>query len=595
MKKVVFSSGPDYAKRGYHYVKNYGVPKLYRKARERLSRDALERDYQEWMLAERPADSEKELQREHHFPWEPLISIVVPTYCPEEVFLREMIESVLKQTYGKLELCIADGGGETDFTEQIIRGYMKQDDRIRYRKLPENLGISGNTNEAVAMAEGDFLAFLDHDDLLEEHALFEIVRWLQEHPSAELIYTDEDKVAADSGMFFHPHLKPDFNLELLRSNNYICHFLVVRRELLQRVGFFRPEYDGAQDYDLVLRCAEQTGEIGHVPRVLYHWRSHRASTSADPSCKDYTRLAGRHALEAHLERMGLAAQVEDLDDPGFYRVSYELQSVPKVCVVLLDVPNLNTLKRFVKAIQANRTYANFEILALIDASEKNKLIGNFVKEHRQTPIKVVYCTSACNKFVTFSRLAEKLDSEYLLFLESRTERISRGFLETFLGNAERPEVGAVGGRVYDSAGRLKCGAKVLGLDGLAGDAFAGLRMGYTGYFHKTILRQNFHAVSGEAMMVRREYFLKAGGFSEDVEDRMKDVDLCLKLERMGLQNVYEPGVLLIEQKYRTRKRKAARPAAAFEKKWKELLLEPDKYYNENLSLEAHDFRVREFR
>lgn len=583
------------AKRGYHYVKSYGVAKLYRKARERLDRNVLEKRYQEWMLEGRPADSEKELQREHHFSSQPLISIVVPIYCTPEIFLREMLESVLKQTYGHLELCLADGSGEDTVPETIIREYMQQDPRIRYQKLSENKGISENTNEALRMASGDYVALLDHDDLLEEHALFEIVKWLQDHPDTDMLYTDEDKVTFDSETFFQPHFKPDFNLELLRSNNYICHFLVVKRELLEKTGAYRKEFDGAQDYDFILRCSENAENIGHIPQVLYHWRCHKASTAANPESKAYAYEAGRRAVEAHLKRQNVEARVEPMDNPGFYRVTYALQSVPKVSIVLLDVSKLDVLRRFVKAISRNRTYTNYEILVLWDAPEKNKLILNFIKEHRQTPIKVVYCTSACNKFVTFSRLAEKLDSEYLLFLESRVDKISRGFMENFLGNAQRPETGAVGGRIYDNSGRLKSGAKVLGLNGLAGDVFAGLKFGYTGYFHKAVLQQNFHAVSGKAMMVRRSLFLQAGGFSEDVEDRLKDVDFCLKLEKMGYKNIYEPGIVLVEQKMSTRRRKAVRPAVIFEKKWKDLLLQPDGYYNCNLSLEDNNYRIREFR
>lgn len=595
MKKNGLPAGPGYARRSYHYVKNYGVAKLYLKARERLDRNALEKEYQNWLLAGRPADSEKELQREHHFSYEPLISVVVPIYRTPEVFLREMIESVLSQTYGRLELCLADGSGEDSSAERIVRAYAQQDSRIKYKKLPENLGIAGNTNAAMEMASGDYLSLLDHDDLLEEHALFEIVRWLQEHPDTDLLYTDEDKVTFDSGTFFQPHFKPDFNLDLLRSNNYICHFLVVKRELAGKAGGYRAAYDGAQDYDFILRCSEQARSIGHIPQVLYHWRCHAASTAADPENKAYACDAGKRAVEAHLERMGVNGKVESMDNPGFYRVSYDLLSVPKVSIVLLDVAGISALRRFVKVMGRNRTYTNLEILVLLDTPEKNKLILNFIKEHRQIPIKVVYCTSACNKFVTFSRLAEKLDSEYLLFLESRVEKISKGFMEIFLGNAQRADAGAVGGRVYDDRCRMKYGAKILGLNGLAGDAFAGLKLGYTGYFHKAVLQQNFHAVSGKAMMVSREHFLEAGGFSEDVEDRLKDVDLCLKLEELGLKNIYDPGIILIEQKMRVRRKRSPRGAAVFEKKWKDLLLEPDGCYNCNLSLEHSDYRIREFR
>lgn len=583
----------NYAKRGVQYVKNYGMTGLYLKVQERLYRNNLEKDYQEWMYAMRPAESEKRLQREHQFSYQPLISVIVPLYQTPELYLREMIESVLGQTYGNLELCLADGSGDDPTVETIVQSYQKQDARVRYQRLPENLGIAGNTNAAASMAAGDYLALLDHDDLLEEHALFEIIHYLQEHPDTDLLYTDEDKVTFDSAHYFQPHFKPDFNLDLLRSNNYICHLLVVKRTLFEAAGPYREAFDGAQDYDFILRCCEKADKIGHIPKILYHWRCHDLSTAGDPQSKLYAYEAGQKAVEEHLKRMQVEASVEPLENPGFYRVNYTLLSAPKVSIILLDVPNLHVLRRLFRAITIERTYANLEVLLLLDAPVKNKLILNFVKEHRQIPIKVVYCTSACNKFVTFSRLAEKLDSEYLLFLESRIEKVSKGFIERFLGNAARAKAGAIGGRVYDCRRRLRYGAKILGLKGLVGDAFAGLRIGYTGYFHKASLQQNFHAVSGKAMMVKRERFLEVDGFSEEVEDRMKDVDLCLKLEKRGYLNIYEPSIILVEQNYRTRRRKAARPAAVFEKKWRDLLTIPDRYYNCNLSLEDTDCRVKD--
>ncbi len=581
------------AKRGYHYMKSYGVTRLYLKVREHLERNSLEKGYQEWMESMRPTPSEKESQRRCSFADGPLVSIVVPVYRTPEGFLREMLESVLSQTYGKLELCLADGSGEDSSVERVVQEYAEKDSRVHYQKLSRNLGISGNTNAAFQMASGDFVALLDHDDLLEEHALFEVAKWLEGHPGTDVLYTDEDKVTFDSKTYFRPHFKPDFNLDLLRSNNYICHFLVVRRSLAEEVGLYREEFDGAQDYDFILRCCERAGTIGHIPKVLYHWRSHMESTAENPESKAYAYEAGRRAVEMHLQRTRTIAQVEQMENPGFYRVNYGLLSSPKVSVVLLDAPKPEALRRFVKVLKKSQTYENYEVLALLEGSEKTKIILKFIKEHRQTPIKVVYCTSACNKFVTFSSLAQKLDSDYLLFLDGRMEKISSGFMETFLGNAERPEAGAVGGRVYDNDRRLKHGAKVLGLMGPAGDAFAGLHAGYTGYFHKAVLQQNFHAVSVQAMMVSRKHFLEAGGFSEDVEDRFKDVDLCLKLEGLGLRNIYDPGIVLIEQKGRNpRKKKLARPADAFERKWRELLDRPDAFYNCNLSLEDPDFRIR---
>lgn len=307
----------DYAKRGYHYMKNYGLSKLYLKARDRLERDRLEKNYQEFLFAGRPAESELQLQREHRFSYEPLISIVVPVYRTPEAFLREMVESVLGQTYASLELCLADGSGDDDHTERILKAYAEKDPRVRYEKLPENLGIAGNTNAALDLASGDYVALLDHDDFLEKHALFEIVRFLQNHRDADMLYTDEDKVTFDSKTYFHPHYKPDFSLDLLRSNNYICHFLVVGKKLLEKAGRYRESFDGAQDYDFILRCSELAGEIGHIPQVLYHWRCHQASTAGNPDSKSYAYEAGRKALEEHFERTGTDARIECMDNPDF--------------------------------------------------------------------------------------------------------------------------------------------------------------------------------------------------------------------------------------------------------------------------------------
>ncbi len=582
----------DDAKRGYHYAKSYGVGKLYYKARERLERNGLEKNYQDWLFAGCPSAREKELQRGHQFSFRPLISIVVPLYRTPEMFLREMVESVLAQTYGNLELCLADGSGDASL-EPLLSGYMNQDARIRYRRLPENLGISGNTNEALRMATGEYVALLDHDDILEEHALFEVVNLLQDRPELELIYTDEDKVSPDSATFFRPHFKPDYNPELLHSNNYICHFLIIKRELAECVGGFRGEFDGAQDYDFILRCVERTEKIGHIPQVLYHWRCSEDSTAGNAGNKSYAAEAGKRALEAHLKRCGEEARADCLDNPGFYRLHYTLLTVPKVCIVLLGAPDTGKLRKFLKAVSKRRTYTNFEMLMLLDMPKKNKTILNFIKEYRQIPIKVVYCTGACNKFVTFTSLAEKLESEYLLFLDSRIGMVGADYMELLLGYAQRAGVGAVGGRVYDNNLRLRYGARIMGLNGQAGVAFEGLKAGYTGYFHKAILQQDYHALSGQALMVSRESFLKAGGFSEDVEGRMRDVDLCLKLERLGLRNVYEPGAVFILQKCREGRRKAVRPAVQFAKKWKDFLKEPDVYYNPNLSLKDTDFRIGE--
>lgn len=287
----------------YGEVKKNGVSNTYYKVKEKRAKTLALKDYDSERLAQLPSAEELAAQKKRHFMRAVTFSIVVPTYHTPEDFLRQMVESVLGQTFCRVELCIADGSSD-ESVESIIREYQEKDPRIKYQRLSENKGISENTNEGLKMASGEYIGLLDHDDLLEPHALYEMRMVLAKNPQADVIYSDEDKVSFDLKHYFEPHFKPDFNRDLLRSNNYICHFLVMKRELLEKVGEFRSEYDGAQDFDLVLRLTEAAECIVHIPKVLYHWRCHEASTANNPMSKLYAYEAGRRAVEAHLERCG---------------------------------------------------------------------------------------------------------------------------------------------------------------------------------------------------------------------------------------------------------------------------------------------------
>jgi len=289
--------------RGLRYIRQYGPAQLYIKIKERRDRNRAEAGYDRWLRNQLPDGAEDAKQRAAAFEAMPCISVLVPAYETPEPFLRQMIESVLSQSYSHLELCIADGS-PGDGVQKIVESYGEKDSRIRYQRLSENRGISENTNEALAMATGEYIGLLDHDDLLLPGALFEVVKALNEAGGADAVYTDEDKVNMDLTHHFQPHFKPDFNLEYLRSNNYICHFFVVKRELACQVGGFQREFDGAQDHDFIFRCTEQAGKVLHIPKVLYSWRCHEASTASNPESKRYAYEAGKRAVAAHLKRMG---------------------------------------------------------------------------------------------------------------------------------------------------------------------------------------------------------------------------------------------------------------------------------------------------
>ena len=327
--RLIKKLSPYTVQKGLRYLKHYGLKEFWIRLHERFEPEEV--PYGPWYEAYRPDEETLEKQRKRKFSDGPLISIVVPAYLTPERFLRQMLDSLLAQTYENWELCLANGSPEDPDMQTVLRSYAEMDRRIRYQDLKENLGIAENTNAAFAMAEGDFIALLDHDDLLAPNALYEIAAALEEHPEADVIYTDEDKVTTDLSEHFQPHLKPDFNLDLLRSNNYICHFLVMDADLMKKLAF-RPECDGAQDYDLVLRAVSEvlaadgrSGEerILHIPRVLYHWRCHEASTAANPHSKKYAYEAGLRALQDHAAERGIPAKAEETRHVGFYRLKYK--------------------------------------------------------------------------------------------------------------------------------------------------------------------------------------------------------------------------------------------------------------------------------
>ena len=363
--------------KGIRYLKHYGFKEFLIRLEEKKEQEAI--PYGDWYEKMKVRDDELEKQKKECQKWEnpPRISIVVPLYRTPERFLREMIESVMASSYPYWELCLADGtpadgtadrapaDGKSEGARKVsalypvIQEYMDRDGaekkRICYEHLMENGGIAENTNAAIAMATGTYLAFLDHDDVITPDALYEMAAKIrqmqQEGKKADLLYSDEDKTDADLSRFVDPHLKPDFNIDLLRANNYITHFLVVSKELLEKTGGIRKDYDGAQDYDFVLRCVEQADSVVHIPKILYHWRVHELSTAGGGGSKDYALLAGKRALEDHLKRSGISAAVENTQYFGFYRVHYELKEKPLVSIIIPNKDEAETLRKCLKAIE----------------------------------------------------------------------------------------------------------------------------------------------------------------------------------------------------------------------------------------------------
>lgn len=511
-----------------------------------------------------------------------------------------MIDSLLAQTYGNWELCIANGSPEDSAMKKVLEEYTKKDSRIRVSELTENKGIAGNTNAALEMAQGEFVGLLDHDDLLAPNALYEIVRALDEDRNLDAVYTDEDKVTTELDEHFQPHLKPDFNLDLLRSNNYICHFFVVRRSIVQKVGGFCQEFDGAQDHDFIFRCIETAEKVGHIPEILYHWRTHKASTADNPASKMYAFDAGKRAIEAHLKRTGTEGIVSHTPDLGFFRVKYPVQGQPLVSVIIPNKDEKETLKACIDSIREKTEYPNYEII-IVENNSTTDEIFQYYKELSQDPrIRLLRWKKEFNYSAINNYGVRHANGEYLLFLNNDVTVITPGWIKELLGVCQRPEVGAAGVKLIYPDNTIQHAGCVIGLGGIAGHMFVDMPANRTGYLHKASILQDMSAVTAACMMMKRTAFEEAGGFTEKLSVAFNDVDLCLKVRKNHKLIVYDPYVQLYHMESKTRgaednKEKVRRFQEEIEYmrcQWIDILKKGDPYYNKNLSLTKWNYSLR---
>lgn len=594
--KVLKKVSPYNIKKGILYLRHYGPKEFWVKLTERFQADDV--DYEQWYENHKALPEELEKQKNEKWKRKPLISIVVPVYNTPQVFLRQMIESVQNQSYSEWELCIGNASPENKEMKKILEEY-KNDARIKEVEIPENKGISQNTNRAMEIASGELIGLLDHDDLLAPNALYEIAKAVNEHLDVEVIYTDEDKVTTDLKEHFQPHLKPDFNLDLLRSNNYICHFFVASRDLIKRVGGFRPEFNGAQDYDLILRCTEQAKQIVHIPKILYHWRVHKASTADNPASKMYAFDAGKRAIEEHLVRCRTKGTVQHTKDLGFYRVKYEVCGEPLVSIIIPNKDQSEALKKCLDSIREKTSYRNYEIIIVENNSEEPETFA-FYKKIAGEKIKVVtwegeFNYSAINNFgVRHAR------GDYLLLLNNDVEIINGDWLTEMLSHCQRKEVGIVGAKLYYPDNTIQHAGIIIGIGGVAGSVFVGLPRAFSGYLHKASIQLDLSAVTAACMLVKRSVFEQVGGLEEKLKVAFNDVDFCLRVREKGYLVVYDPYAELYHYESKTRgaedtKEKIRRFQTEIEymrSHWIGLLKKGDPYYNCNLSLTKWDYSLK---
>ena len=556
-------------------------------------------DYAKWREGDSLTDKERQDQKKRKWKQPVKISVLVPAYRTPESYLRQMIESVQAQTYENWELCIADGSGKEESLEKIVSQYAAKDSRIRYQLLDKNEGISGNTNAAIRMASGEYLAFFDHDDLLAEDALYEAARAIEEQ-KAELIYTDEDKVRADLSEYFQPHFKPDYNPDLLCANNYICHLVVVKKELADRVGGLRKEFDGAQDHDFLLRITERTDRIVHIPKVLYHWRIHKASTADNPASKLYAYQAGQKAISEHLKRLGLEAEVSQTKDFGFYRVSYPVQGTPLVSIVIPNKDEKDTLKACLESIKEKTTYPSYEIVIVENNSQTSEIFEYYKEIDGKDGIRVVTWKEPFNYSKINNFGFQYAKGDYVICLNNDITVITPSWIEEMLGYCQRPGTGIVGVRLYFPDDTIQHAGIIVGMGGCAGSLFVGMNRKRTGYMHKAALVQDLSAVTAACMMVKREAFEAAGGFEESLAVAFNDVDFCLKVRRAGYLVVYNPYAELYHYESKTRgledspekQRRFQSEIEYMRCHWLDILKRGDPYYNRNFSLKDCNYSIR---
>ena len=593
-----------YVEKGIRYWKSQGAAALAEKVVTKVKNVRQgPPSYQKWIRHHLPDRNELEKQKKTSFGYRPKISFVVPLYKTPEKYLRRLTESFQEQTYSNWELCFSDGSGAQSPLTELLKELTAKDNRIKYVSHEEPLQISENTNSAIEIATGDFIAFADHDDELTPNALFECVKAINEKPQTLVIYTDEDKMSMDGHKFFQPHFKPDYNPDLLCTVNYICHLFVVSRKVIEKVGGLRSEFDGAQDYDFVLRCVEavKDEEICHIPKILYHWRCHEDSTAENPESKLYAFEAGRRAVQAHYERTGIHAEVFKGEYLGLYRTKFIRDHDPLISIIIPNKDHIDDLKRCMESIEQKSTYKNYEYIIVENNSTDSATFEYYKKLEAENPkVRMVYWDGVFNYSAINNYGASFAKGEYLLLLNNDTEIINPDCLEELLGYCMRKDVGAVGARLYYEDDTIQHAGVVIGFGGIAGHCFVQQKRGTTGYCHRIICAQDYSAVTAACMMVKKSAFDAVGGLSEELAVAFNDIDFCMKLRKAEYLIVYNPYAELYHYESKSRgledtPEKVARfnkEIATFEKKWPEILENGDPYYNPNLTLKSQDFSLK---
>lgn len=554
VKQISERLNKENVKKGFEYIRRNGVSRFWTLAKAKAF--PAGKSYKEWYEEHCPTKEELMRQREVEFSVQPLISIVVPTYQTPVPFLKDMIDSVRKQSYEKWELCIADGSlnGDENDTKVIrvreeLNRYSMEDKRIKVVYLEENQGIAENTNQALALATGEYIGLFDHDDMLTPDALYEIVKAINDY-DYDVLYTDEDKISEDSHDYKKPVFKPDYSPELLCANNYITHFFVAKKSIVDRLGGFRKEYDGSQDYDFIFRCVELAKKVGHVSKVLYHWRMHGGSVAGDPTSKMYAYDAGKKAIQSHYDRVGIQANVEHMERLGLYHTEYKMIKQPLISVIIYGEDDEK--KKRCSEWFKRKDYSNLEILA-----------------------------SAGINVEEINALAEKARGSYLFFVSENLESVEREALQQMAGVLQIQNVGAVSGKVIGRKHTVEDVGVVFRTNGDLCKANYGIGDCDYGDMFRAKVMSNYSILSLNCFMTHKNTFEELGRFNKHFSLSFAAADYCLKLRMHGKRCVMQASTVweskgsmktgMINDEERER----------FYEEWQEVLRMGDSYYNSN--------------
>ena len=558
-------------------------------------------NYQKWLNKNYPTPEilKQKAQKVENFSYKPLISLIMPAFNTPECFLREAIESVLNQVYSEWELCIADDASSEDL-RKVLEEYSAKDSRIKVVFRRENGHISRCSNSALEIATGEFIALLDHDDLLTPDALYEIVSLLDRHPEADMIYSDEDKID-DRGKLSEPFFKPDWCPDSFLSRMYTCHLGVYRREIINEIGGFREGYEGSQDYDLVLRFTEKTDNIFHIPKILYHWRIHSQSAASNPDVKPYAAIAAEKALADAMQRRGEEGQVTQAGSlVGHYIVRYKISEYKLVSIIIPTRDLGDTLDKCLTSIFEKTAYPNYEVILIDNGSKEQKTVDIFAKWQQKEPdrFKIYPFDVPFNYSKINNYGVGKAQGDYLLFLNNDTEVLTSDWIDAMVEQAQRNSIGAVGAQLLYPDNTIQHAGVVMGIGGVANHSHKHFSINSPGYFGQIMTVNNYSAVTAACLMCRREVFETVGGFEEKLKVAFNDVDFCLKIVQKGYRNIYLPQVMLYHYESKSRgyedtPEKLIRfhqEVEYMENKWKEFI-KYDPCYNPNLSKKLENFSI----